>query len=740
MGKKASKATRKFAASGELKRTITARRKHKAVKQKAQARSAEKERKQRTGGGENEGSDEEEAPEKSKGKGKAKTVDDLLSGTFLDGVDGDSDAGSAAEIKEQVDDEISGSEDGESDIADDESFASLDEEDEGAAHAMDLAALKTTDPEFYKYLQENDKELLEFDASEAELSSSEDGDAMDEDKEEEVTPLLTTAILKEWQKSLIETHSLRALRRLLIAFRSAAHMSDEDVKTAWRIDSAVVFNKLVTTALKYTPIIAAHHMPYKTLPSGKFKPPASTSKTSSLSKLLLSHVQTAVCLIGQLPSNPTAKQKKQVQDDESDSDADVSKRKKGKGKKGKGKSQNEEDEDQGKTALVELALSETAKLAPYIVGSRKAVKSWLKTCLNLWSTAADSVRISAFLAIRRLALSSDEAIVDLVQKNTYLTLLRTSKSSSQHAIPSLTLMKNSASELYALDRAAAYTTAFGYIRQLAVHLRASTKVKTKESYKQVYNWQFVHCVDFWSLVLARGCEDADEESELRPLIYPLVQIGFGAVGLIPSTRYHPLHLHILRSLHHLSSRTNTYVPIPAHILPILTAHLTPISGKPKSSSGGTLRPLDLASAIRAPTQYMKTHVLAESVVTEAVLLMAESVPARSVAFPEVVVPLTSTLRRALKRSSSSVHEKKLGVSGKVVSSIKALVEHLEESAKWTSERRTGLQFGPARWGEVEEWEKGIKTEETPVGKWVGVLRKQREARRKLVESGGLVDA
>ncbi|KAG9092352.1 Nucleolar Complex 2 protein, partial [Ceratobasidium sp. 392] len=483
MGKKASKSTRKFAASGELKRTITARRKHKAVRQKAQTRSAEKEKRQKARSAEeDEGSDEEEMTDKPQRKGKAKTVDDLLSGAFLDGAD-DSDAGSDAGVGGQDDFKDSDSEDGESDIPDDESFASLDE-DEGAAHAMDLAALKTTDPEFYKYLQENDKELLDFDASEAELSSSGEEEAMDKDKEEEEeeTPLLTTAILKEWQKSLLETHSLRSLRRLLIAFRSAAHMNDEDVKTAWRIDSAVVFNKLVTTALKYTPIIAAHHMPYKTLPNGKFKPPASTARTSSLSKLLLSHVQTAVHLIGQLPSNPVSKQKKQG-DDEDDSDSDLdrgkrkSKDKKAKGKKGK--SRVEEDEDEGKTALIELALSETAKLTPYIVGSRKAVKAWLKTCLSLWSTAADSVRISAFLAIRQLALSSDEAIVDLVQKNTYLALLRTSKSSSQHTIPSLTLMKNSASELYALDRAAAYTTAFGYIRQLAVHLRASTKVKTK---------------------------------------------------------------------------------------------------------------------------------------------------------------------------------------------------------------------------------------------------------------------
>jgi hypothetical protein len=30
-----------------------------------------------------------------------------------------------------------------------------------------------------------------------------------------------------------------------------------------------VFNKLVVTALKYTPVVFAHHLPVKELPSGK---------------------------------------------------------------------------------------------------------------------------------------------------------------------------------------------------------------------------------------------------------------------------------------------------------------------------------------------------------------------------------------------------------------------------------------------------------------------------------------
>lgn len=50
----------------------------------------------------------------------------------------------------------------------------------------------------------------------------------------------------------------------------------------------------------------------------------------------------------------------------------------------------------------------------------------------------------------------------------------------------------------------------------------------------MYNWQFVHCVDFWCIVLARASDVDSEkangkESELRSLIYPLVQVCIGAI-------------------------------------------------------------------------------------------------------------------------------------------------------------------------------------------------------------------
>ncbi|KAF8750057.1 Noc2p family [Rhizoctonia solani] len=164
MGKKAAKSTRKFAKSGELKRTIQARRKFKAVKAKTQARKGQrgvrmsmtrrKKRRKKT----------------SRVPPIAKTVDDLLNGDLMD---------------EQGDDESDDEEDA-------ESLASMndedEEQDEEETHAMDLAQLQKTDPEFYKYLQENDRELLEFKPEEMEFEDDED---MEDTNEK---PVLTSEI------------------------------------------------------------------------------------------------------------------------------------------------------------------------------------------------------------------------------------------------------------------------------------------------------------------------------------------------------------------------------------------------------------------------------------------------------------------------------------------------------------------------------------------------------------------
>jgi nucleolar complex protein 2 len=116
------------------------------------------------------------------------------------------------------------------------------------------------------------------------------------------------------------------------------------------------------------------------------------------------------------------------------------------------------------------------------------------------------------------------------------------RNTTPHTLPSLNLMKNTAAELYLLAQSQSYNHAFTFIRMLAVHLRTVVRSSTsgkggenQEAFRAVYNWQYVHAVDFWGKVLAGACgveaqkERSGLESPLKPLIYPLSQIALGVV-------------------------------------------------------------------------------------------------------------------------------------------------------------------------------------------------------------------
>ncbi|KAJ5226431.1 hypothetical protein N7468_007656 [Penicillium chermesinum] len=592
--------------------------------------------------------------------------------------------------------------------ASDNDEASVDGFDE---HKNQLEALKDKDPEFYKYLKENDAELLDFgnQGDLAEVDSLSEGEAPEEDEgpakkkkkkakqqeeeaeDEAADNTLTIPMVQKWQKLMEEQNSIRAMRQTVLAFRAAAAVNDTSApEQKYTISDPNVYHQVLVTALNVVPKVLGHHLPVKETAGGKIKVSLDSKKFKTLTPLIKSYTSSVHQLLINLSDASTLK----------------------------------------------LTISAMEPMLPYLLQFRKVLKTLIKTVVSIWAdvSTADATRITAFLLLRRLMVLGDAGIKETVLKATYEGVVKGSRNTTIHTLAGVNLMKNSAAEIWGIDQNVSYTTGFSFIRQLAMHLRSSITNTSKESYKTIYNWQYVHSLDFWSRVLSQHCDGLVEaqlgrQSALRPLIYPVVQITLGAMRLIPTAQYFPLRFQMTRALLRISRATGTYIPLASSLLEVLNS--AEMRKAPKSS---TLKPLDFNTAIRAPKSYLRTRTYQDGAGEQVAELLSEFFVlwCKNIAFPELSVPVVVSLKRWLKQVSARNGGNK---NGKVNQMLLLLVQKVEANARWIEERRLNVTYTPRNRTEVEAFLKDVDWESTPLGAFVKTQRKLREERAAVLEEG-----
>lgn len=570
---------------------------------------------------------------------------------------------------------------------------------------QDLEDLKKDDPEFYKYLKENDKDLLDFDPVNPMDMVESDEDSKDEDEETDkkheqakegaeedeasVEVEVTIEMVKSWEKNMMEEKpSIKGIKRAAMAFKAAVN-SETDREYRYKVNSGPVFNLLMMVVLKKLPLAIERLSPYKKDSKGSRKlAPASKKLNGRLSTIVKLHSTSLLELLDGI----------------------------------------------SKTEMAVLVLRSIQELFPYIMSWRKILKILINNVVNVWAGSEDfETQVAAFAFLNNVSHEYPKAALEVVLRSTYSGFVKNSRRTNVHTIPSINFQKNSMAELYAEDESLGYRVGFENIRQLAIHLRESVNNPTKESYKAVYNWQVCNALDFWSRMLSLRCNPEAElkssvkrgsksstESPLRQLIYPLVQVTIGTIRLVPSAQFFPLRFYLVRSLIRLSQASGVFIPLFPLISEILTS--TVLTKKPKVS---TLTPVDFDSCIKVNKSYIGTRVYQSGVCDEFIELCAEFflLYCKSIAFPELITPPVIYLRRFRKRKGGNLRfSKQLGT----------LIDKLNANAKYIESKRATVQFGPSNKQEVSKFLQDVDWEKTPLGAYVKTQKQVKEAKLKIL--------
>lgn len=581
-------------------------------------------------------------------------------------------------------------------------------------HVKQLQRLQEKDPEFFQYLKDYDKELLEFtdedideDAG-TDLERDVDSHLTAEKVQKSSGKVITTAMVDSWHREIKEDGKLGAVRSLLRAFRTACHHGDDsenDWTPKFSIISSSVFNKIMVFVLNEMDRILR----------GLLKAPSSGGKKETVMDLMTTREWKKYGSLMKLYLGNALHILTQMTDEQ----------------------------------MISFTLKRVKASAVFLAAFPTLLRKYIKVALHSWGTGRGALPVVSLLFLRDLCVRLGSDCLDSCLKGVYKAYVlncKLAKSVSRSKLQHIHFLGNCVTELYGVDPPSAYQHAFVFIRQLAVILRGaltergtkaikdkkkgkkhqesskSTNQQVDKAYRKVYDWQFISCLELWTEVICAYNSEAD----FRPLAYPLTQIIYGVGCLVPTARYFPLRLRCVRMLNRIAGATGTFIPVSSLLLDML--EMKELNSPP---TGGVGKAINLLSVKQVGKSTLKTRTFQEACIYSVVEELAEHLAqwSYSVAFFELsFIPLVQ-LRSFCKTTKVDRFRRE----------IRELVRQVEANSDFTNSRRAGIEFSPNDPAMASFLKAEKESGSSPLSQFAANLRlRARQRNDSMVESSVLV--
>lgn len=516
-------------------------------------------------------------------------------------------------------------------------------------HIKQLERLKEKDPEFYEFLKEHDKELLQFNDEDIGDDADTDVDDADIQVDNETgrhdvagkvakpsKKVITTAMVDSWCNSIQENGNLSAVRSLMRAFKTACHYGDDagdDSSTKFSIMSSSVFNKIMLFVLSEMDVILRKLLKLPT--SGGKKETIvnlmNSKQWKNYNHLVKSYLGNALHVLNQMTD----------------------------------------------TEMISFTLRRLKYSSIFLAAFPSFLRKYIKVALHFWGTGGGALPVVSFLFLRDICIRLGSDCLDECFKGIYKAYVLNCQFINAMKLQHIQFLGNCVIELLGVDLPTAYQHAFVFIRQLSMILREALNTKTKEAFQKVYEWKFINCLELWTGAICAYSSEAD----LRPLAYPLSQIISGVARLVPTARYFPLRLRCAKMLNRIGASTGTFIPVSLLLLDMLE-----MKELNRPATGGVGKAVDLRTLLKVSKPTLKTRAFQEACVFSVIEELAEHLAqwSYSVAFFELSVIPLDRMRRFCKSSKVDRFRKEM----------KHLIRQIEASSEFTNERRMSISFLP----------------------------------------------